>query len=386
MVSTPRKHQRKVKICLWGNRGSFYETHIRLLKSCRDYSVVSIGSSDAKGVDIELFESSDGKNILRTFIGLLGRLFRVPFLFSKLDAWCDVHIVHYLNIWYLFSLAVLPLKKPVVYVPYGTDWKLREKTGRKKPLIYRLIFKFIVKRKLSMVLFEFHFNSKYFAEMWGVRNSRKMFLTIIFPIRDAFYSYKINTIRKSPRYTLIFSPRTLLPFYNHHLLVEVLSRSEFKEQLVLLFIDTSNLKTVYAQHVVSKAKEYGIKTSVIPRFLSAEEMARMFLLSDFNVNIPTDDQFGMSIMEGALLCSVPVLNKNIWSYCDIMSYKNAIFVDPYSPDEAARTLTNALSDKKFRRKMCRVNRKVFENRRESIVIDNLRAVINRVLDGGSDVH
>lgn len=116
-------------------------------------------------------------------------------------------------------------------------------------------------------------------------------------------------------------------------------------------------------------------------------MARMFLLSDFNVNIPMDDQFGMSIMEGALLCSVPVLNKNIWSYYDIMSYKNAIFVDPYSPEEAAKTLDNAFSDKKFQRKMCRINRKIFENRRESIVIDNLRTVINRILNGGGfDVH
>ncbi|NJE27106.1 hypothetical protein E3E22_10890, partial [Thermococcus sp. MV5] len=74
-------------------------------------------------------------------------------------------------------------------------------------------------------------------------------------------------------------------------------------------------------------------------------MARLFLISDFNVNIPFDDQFGMSIMEGALLCSVPVLNKHIRSYRELMGQKNAIFIDPYSIKKASRTIDNAIVNK-----------------------------------------
>ncbi|WP_206205574.1 hypothetical protein, partial [Thermococcus sp. MV5] len=162
--------------------------------------------------------------------------------------------------------------------------------------------------------------------------------------RSPFYM-NAHSIRKSPDYFLVFSPRAMHPFYNHHFLVEIISRSKFKKQIILLFINHSKIKDKYLKDIISRTKQEGIKVSLINRLLSADEMARLFLISDFNVNIPFDDQFGMSIMEGALLCSVPVLNKHIRSYRELMGQKNAIFIDPYSIKKASRTIDNAIVNK-----------------------------------------
>ncbi|ASJ11446.1 hypothetical protein A3L14_00450 [Thermococcus thioreducens] len=370
---------RKIRICMWGTKGPFFDNHIRLLESIESITILSIGSwHRTKSYDIIAFNNAESP--IEKIFEILKRPFRVILLFSKLDKWCDVHIVHYMNLWYLLSLFVVPLKKPVIYIPYGTDWRYGNKNRGRINYIRKLIFKYVVHKKIDLVVLEFHFNLRRFAEILELRDIEKLSLYTIFPVRNSFYKPTDYPIKKSSSCFLIFSPRALRPFYNHDILIDIISMSKFRNSIVLLFINSFGHNNKYVENIASKAKNLNIKVSIINRFLSADEMARLFSISEFNVNIPVDDQFGMSIMEGALLCSIPILNKHVKSYRELMGQKNAIFIDPYSIEEASKLIDSILANRKLHKKMCRINRKIFRNRKESNVVENLTEVIFKVIE------
>lgn len=216
-------------------------------------------------------------------------------------------------------------------------------------------------------------------EMFKLRDTKKISLAVVFPIRDSFYDFSRFTSKKLPNRILIFSPRALDSFYNHDILIDIVSMSKFKNSIVLLFINSSGSNTRYLKYLMSKARKSNVKTLIINRFLSADEMARLFSISELNVNIPVDDQFGMSIMEGALMGSVPILNRHIKSYHEIIGLKNAIYIDPYSIKEASEILDCIITNKKLHKKICKINRKIFKNRGESRILENLMELISKVI-------
>jgi glycosyltransferase involved in cell wall biosynthesis len=171
--------------------------------------------------------------------------------------------------------------------------------------------------------------------IWNINKCFK-----IFPEQDLDLIKNKWNIKK--RY-IIFSPRTLSEFYNHHILLEGINQLDEKWKRDIQVIAVGIDEESYIHNLLDLASKYKIELTIINKYLSPMEMAELYNLSHLNVNIPKHDLFGMCIQEGCLCGSIPLLNIDIPTYHEYMKDKINCFYVKLDSTDIAEKIENILN-------------------------------------------
>jgi len=225
----------------------------------------------------------------------------------------DIRIFHYLNPLFSILLALGIVRKPVVHFCYGGDIK---KGGLKKWLLRRAL------HNMSQIFIEQDAQRRYLQFEYQIPSDKIESSLVIWNVNSCFKVLPYDGI-KSLRQKwgllgkhIVFSPRTLVEHYNHHLLLEGINllNDDKKKDIEVVITGVGDGK--YIEKLLAFAQSNQIRIKNLNKFLNPQEMAEIFNVSHINVNIPKHDQFGRSIMEGSLCGSVPFLNIDIPTYHD----------------------------------------------------------------------
>lgn len=297
-----------MNICLWGSDSIYFKEHIKELKG--EFEIISIANS-AKENDI--YDITLTTNNRLKFVSRRLNMLKILYLFLKYDNICDYHIIHNLHHEYATSLAYLPIKKPVICIPYGTE--IVEPVGYNLPKGY---LRWVVKRALQradiIICFTKSFYKKYIVEQYCI-NENKILNLWPFPINPVFTRLDNNIIDKlrekwniKSKY-VILSPRAVKRMYNHHLVLDAISMLPIKNDITFVITGFGDDKT-YREKIVRIANNKGIRLLDTNRFLNPKEMAELYNISSIAVNIPSVEDLGRSPFEAILCNSVTLLNKN----------------------------------------------------------------------------
>lgn len=158
--------------------------------------------------------------------------------------------------------------------------------------------------------------TRIFDLMWGI---------------DPYYFSKKNPTltRKKMGFSenewIIFSPRSLKPFYNHHLLLDAAHAIDADGVQIRIVFTAYNADQSYRLEIESLAQDYGLSNSIIfLDILNHEEMAGMYILSDVVVSLAPSDGFPQSVME-AMATGACCLVTRLERFSDILvDGKNAV--------------------------------------------------------------
>ncbi len=162
---------------------------------------------------------------------------------------------------------------------------------------------------------------------------------------------------------IILSPRGMRPNYsNNHLILDVIPYViESHPGTIFIFL-RGNGSAIFEKELEEKVSELGIKNNVrfIPHFLSPQEMAIYYNMSNIFVSIPYTDQFASTIMEGMVCGSIPIVS-NIEVYRQYLEDgKNAFFVDPDDPKDIAKKIIYCIEHPEIKDKVYIINKKIIE--------------------------
>jgi len=289
--------------------------------------------------------------------------------FRELSAKADVLIISSLHPIAMIYLLIIPLRTPVIYVPFGSDWK--------GSFVKRIIIKTLLSR-FHTILVEFNSIKTQMCELHGI-SPQKFKKTIIWPIGAMFNPtecvkgvdsiHNLKSKWEISEKLVILSPRALVPLYNHHVLLHAVSLLpewiRLNTRIVLIDFSTS---PPYKRALIKLIKKLGVKATIYPGPLTPEQLKELYQTAEVSINIPKSDQFGASLMEAAL-CGLPqVINQEIKTYSEKFSnFKNCIFVEP-EPKQVARALGVLLSKPKLRKKMSHRTRQLFVDRTDKKMI------------------
>jgi len=148
---------------------------------------------------------------------------------------------------------------------------------------------------------------------------------------------------------VVVSMRTLDPIYS----IDTIIKS-----VPLLLKEMKNVKVIVGADgplrydLIRLASELGVqKTTVFTGFLSREELAKVFAISDVYVQCPLGDGVSYTMLE-AMACGVPVVTTNVGdTSVNIKEGYNGFFFQEKDPHELARTVLRLLKDDDLREGM-----------------------------------
>ncbi|KKG72670.1 glycosyltransferase [Methanosarcina mazei] len=326
----------------------------------------TIGFSDFYQIDaIILKKKTDKNNItLNDKINLtpinsrsLFSLLKLPFEIKKNSRYVDVFIVHYMNFYFALLILLGVINKPIFYFCYGTDVHSIKIAN----LLLKKAFE-----KVDRIFVEVPSQKEYIHNSFGVPYEKLESSKIVFPLSPSFKKHEDlqkQAIKKrwglSKRY-IIFSPRTVDKHYNHHILLEAISclDDSLKEKIQIVFTGFGNKK--YLSRLIEIGKKNNLNVVNLNKFLTPEEMADIYNISAINVNIPKQDQFGRSIMEGCLCGCIPLLNIEIPTYHDFLKDgENCFYVKPDPEAIAAKIEWILKNQEDFKESFYTKNAKLF---------------------------
>lgn len=272
-----------------------------------------------------------------------GKMFLFPFSacskIKKLNKYVDVYAVHYLDIVWATLISLNILKKPMVYFVYGSD--VNNNFGK---FHTHLLKKSL--QKFDLIFVEVPSNKQLLIEKYGVDPKKITPEPLWWNLNPCFKRNASDVAKRELRNKwnitkkyVIFSPRTCKTIYQHDILIKAVGElnSELRDNIEIVVTKTSNADDVEEciEYLNQTASDADVTLNVISKRLSSNEMAEVYNISHINVNIPNNDFFGRSIMEGAVCGSVPLLNEEIESYHEHMVHgKNCIMTKPTVNDVA----------------------------------------------------
>lgn len=306
---------KKHKICLWGTDLLYCWEHVKEFGDEFDMFSIVLGRTFGYNFNIQITNFNPSKRRpFSTVFGILN-IARIMYLFLKYDLKCDCHLVHYLEFPYTLAIALLPLKKPIVYCAYGSD--LRNPEGHKKKIVKKAL------RKVNVIFcLTQSFYSKYIVSKYGI-NEKKIVPIWWSPVNSCFKRFDdktIDNLRKKWNLTkdcVIFSPRATLEFYNHHLLIAGLGllNDELKKKIQVVLTGFGDSE--YRKRLVEMGKTKGVEVVDLGMILTPEEMAVIYNISIITANISKADDLGRSTFEAIMCGSILLLNKNSGPYREI---------------------------------------------------------------------
>ncbi len=124
---------------------------------------------------------------------------------------------------------------------------------------------------------------------------------------------------------VIFSPRSLKPFYNHHLILDAVHAAKTDGVQIRIVFTGYNEDQAYRLDIGSQAQTYGLSNSIV--FLDAQKcegMADIYALSDLVVSLAPSDGFPQSILEAMAVGACCIVTRLEYFSDILIDGKNAI--------------------------------------------------------------
>lgn len=362
-----------MKLCLWGSSSIYFKEHITALKD--EFDLISIAiitdSKDSFPYDIRLI------NRHNPFISRRLNLLKIMYLFLKYDKICDCHIIHGLKHEYALAIALLPLKKPIIYISYGSD--VRKPVGYRMPERYlKWINRKALEKMDTIISYARSFYKKYIVDQYGI-DERKILQLWVFPIDPVFR--KIDDIEKIKkkwginRKYAIFSPRATMELYNHHLIIDALSMVNLKDDIQ--FIITGFGEQKYRERLIKLAEGKGVSIINLRKVLAPEEMAEVYNISVITPNIPVVEDLGRSPFEAILCDSIVLLNKSSKPQREIFrdgKYCKFVELDARSIADTIESILNKPEEYKDEEEYNRIKDIVNWDKNKRILINYIKSI------------
>jgi len=314
-----------MKICQIGSHNPYTYHLVNELSNSFESSAIILKSSK---VEVSKYYNKD-VNLVELCKDRSQDLLKLPKLIKKLEPNIDCFIFHYLNPYFALILASGIIKIPITYFCYGGDI---HKNGLRKQLVKKAL------KNVDLIFAESPTEKQLLINEYGV-DPASVCDVVWYPLDSVFESVRedendsVDNFRDRwgiSKKTIIFSPRGLIPYYNHHLLLEGIARSEHRHKFQVIFTGYA-ANSNYCVKLKDYANKHDIDCVFLDCWLTPLEMKELYLLSSINVNIPKDDGIGRSIIEGIVCNTLPFLNSHVRVYHDFFSdKKDCIFVEPNS--------------------------------------------------------
>ncbi len=362
-----------MKICLWGSTSIYFKEHIKALNEFDIISISMITDEDNFPYNIRLTNNS-------SFITRRINLLKIMYLFLKYDKICSCHIIHGLKHEYALAIAFLPLKKPIIYISYGSD--VRKPVGYRMPESYlRWVTKKALENTDVIISYTKSFYKKYIVEKYGIDESKIMQLWAfqIDPVFRKMNNDEIERLREkwhiSKKY-VIFSPRSTKEMYNHHLMIDAISMLE--EKVDIQFIITGFGDRAYRERLMRLGKEKNVNIINLGRVLKPEEMAELYNIAIITPNIPVVEDLGRSPFEAVLCNSILLLNKDSRPQREVFrdgKYCKFVNLDAKEIADAIQYIINHIDKFRDREEYTRLKDIVDWDRNKNILIDYIYKII-----------
>jgi len=165
---------------------------------------------------------------------------------------------------------------------------------------------------------------------------------------DKTESALLSGLRTPETQIYIFSPRSMKPLYNQHLLVEAFAGLIAKYPGVQMVLIDDQADPAYANHVRALVESLGLRDSIT--FLplqTPEQLAERYFQSDLVVMIPSSDGTPVSAIE-AMLMSRPVLLSALEYDRDLFSEATCWRVPELTVKGVQQALEDLLNPKSLR--------------------------------------
>ena len=331
---------KRYKVCLWGSDSLYCWEYVKGFDDEFDMFSIAVGRTFGYKFDIRIINPFK-RRPLSIIFGILNTA-RIIYLFLKYDRKCDCHLVHYLSLPYALAIALLPLRKPIVYCVYGSDVRTPEGWNKK-------IVKKALRRANAIFCLAQSFYRKHIVSKYGI-DEKKIIPILWYPVNPCFkrFDYRtIDNLRKKWNLTkeyVVFSPRATKEFYNQHLLIEGvgLLNDELKKKSQVVLTGLGDPE--YRRSLIEMGKTKGAEIVDLGRILTPEEMAEMYNISVITPNISKGDDLGRSTFEAVMCGSILLLNKNSGPYREVFrDGKYCRFVE-LSAEDIARSIEHILNN------------------------------------------
>lgn len=160
---------------------------------------------------------------------------------------------------------------------------------------------------------------------------------------------------------VVFSPRSLNPFYNHHLLLEAVHAIESSEGRIKVVFTDYNSDQAYRLEIEAFAQSHGFTDSIlILDALNHEEMASMYSLSDIVVSLAPSDGFPHSVLEAMATGSCCLVTR-LDRFFDILIDGQNVAMTGLTTLEIRSRLEDILNDPAIRQRI-KINAKTIANK------------------------
>ncbi|MFZ7130963.1 MAG: glycosyltransferase family 4 protein [Eubacteriales bacterium] len=254
---------------------------------------------------------------------------------------------------------------PLILSAWGSDILVWPNKSR----IFRFIAQYSMNRA-DLITTTTEEMRKYILERYKVR-SEKVKLLSWGPNFDIFrvgYNEEGKIIRKSLNMPdsdfVILSPRNMTELYGIETIILSMPFIIKKYPKVCLVLLEGNVDSYYKESLKKIVENLSITKYVrfISQYLTPYQMAAYYNISDVFVSIPSTDQLGVTILEGMMCGSAPILSKLKVYEQYFTQDRNALFVVRENPQDIAKNIMYYIENPEIKNKFFMSNKNIIEER------------------------
>ena len=349
-----------MKICLIGSLNIFIYKFAKYYVEKKEFEVFLISRKKTNYCNKDF-------GFIKIFYLKNERLIYKVFKIRQIIKQNNPNVVHCFSVYRDAIAPLLFFKRKFKYICsiFGSDfyWDLNSFS---KKIIKKIIF-----NKCDVITFNSHQMKKNIVHKFPKLNIKK-----IKPIKWGI-DYKIfNKIRQNEIVELkkkinITNEKIILGFrsfndiYNQNVIVKTIpSIVKYNNNVKFIFI-LGNTKLIEISDFIIFLKEKKVykNTIFIEDFISSNELSLFLNLSDIVINIPTTDQFALSLVETMASHTIPILS-NLQVYQEnLTNHKNAIFLDKISVKNLSSKIIYVLDNyREISDKIIRLNNSIVQKK------------------------
>jgi glycosyltransferase involved in cell wall biosynthesis len=321
--------------------GSAANIHVQNRTRCfagRGHRVCLISDSPGEIEGVEVLAPRSPANPIRRLIAQLVDYHR---MLRRADA--DIYHVHFA--WYLRAWMALLLDcRPLVVSLMGSDIFYKER--RRGGLFSRWLTRELL-RQADLITAK---SNHIITAVNGLIGQRPNVTRVIWGVDPAqFHRQDASELRQqlglTPDQFVILFPKSLIPFYQSHLVIAALRNVVQTHPEVRLLITDDDADPAYKSQLLDQIEQLGLGGYV--RLIDAVPHSAMPLyhsLADLVVAMPLSDGLPQALFE-AMACETPSMLPVLPNYAEIVTHgENAYLVD-YDPESIAAGINRLIEDR-----------------------------------------
>ncbi len=321
--------------------GSVANIHVQNRTRCfaeRGHRVLLISDSPGEIDGVEVLAPRSPANPIKRLVAQLEDYH--PML-RRANA--DIYHVHFA--WYLRAWMALLLDcRPLVVSLMGSDVFYKER--RRGGLFSRWLTRELL-RQADLITAK---SNHIIVAVNGLIGQRPNITRVMWGVDPAqFHRQDASELRQrlslTPSQFVILFPKSLISFYQSHLVIAALRNVVQTHPNVRLLITDDGADPAYKNRLIDQIEQLGLDEYV--RFVDAVPHPAMPLyhsLADLVIAMPLSDGLPQALFE-AMACETPSILPNLPNYAEVVTHgENAYLVD-YSPESIAAGINHLIEDR-----------------------------------------